>query len=635
MLRFIVKRSAFMLLMVAGLLAITFTISHVAPGDPARLAAGPNATEAMVQTLRAEYGMDKPVVAQFGGYLAGVVQGDLGRSITTTRPVFQDLLRYFPATLELVCFAILLSIVGGVALGTLAAATQNRWPDHLIRLLSTSGVAFPMFSLGLLLKYAFAQHLEWLPLGGRLDMLAFPPDTITGFYTIDSLLHGDVDTFLSALSYMLLPALALSFPALASIIRVNRAEMLEVLRQDYIVAARARGALARDRQVRAAQRHAAHAGHDRPALRLDAGRHGADRIGVRLARHRPVRGAGHHEFRLPAHHGRDAGAGRELHAHQLRHRHHLRPAGPARPAAGLSTMSTTALPTSPDARHGLGRQLRLYASTFARNKSAMLGLVIVVGFLLVALFAPWLAPYPEDAAGSIKLAQKLLPPSSAHWFGTDEMGNDVFSRVILGARTSLQIGLTITVIAALIGVPLGVIAGYFGGRVQECIMRVTDIFLSVPGLVLAIAIVGALGPGILNAMIALSLVWWPGYVRLVQAKTLSLKGEVYIDAARMMGAGPLRIVFVHILPNCVSPIVIKASMDMGMAILSAASLGFLGLGAQPPAPEWGAMISVGRNYLPQWWWYSAFPGLAIYLTVLGFNLIGDGLRDVLDPKQRG
>ena len=165
-------------------------------------------------------------------------------------------------------------------------------------------------------------------------------------------------------------------------------------------------------------------------------------------------------------------------------------------------------------------------------------------------------------------------------------------------------------------------------------MRVTDIFLSVPGLVLAIAIVGALGPGILNAMIAVA-----GLVAGLRAagagQTLSLKGEVYIDAARMMGAGPLRIVFVHILPNCVSPIVIKASMDMGMAILSAASLGFLGLGAQPPAPEWGAMISVGRNYLPQWWWYSAFPGLAIYLTVLGFNLIGDGLRDVLDPKQRG
>ena len=215
-------------------------------------------------------------------------------------------------------------------------------------------------------------------------------------------------------------------------------------------------------------------------------------------------------------------------------------------------MSTTALPTSPDARHGLGRQLRLYASTFARNKSAMLGLVIVVGFPAGGAVRALAGALSRDAAGSIKLAQKLLPPSSAHWFGTDEMGNDVFSRVILGAHLA-QIGLTITVIAALIGVPLGVIAGYFGGRVQECIMRVTDIFLSVPGLVLAIAIVGALGPGILNAMIALSLVWWPGYVRLVQAKTLSLKGEVYIDAARMMGAGPLRIVFVHILPTASRP----------------------------------------------------------------------------------
>lgn len=299
-----------------------------------------------------------------------------------------------------------------------------------------------------------------------------------------------------------------------------------------------------------------------------------------------------------------------------------------------TTPSSTVISPPSRMQHGLGRQLRLYARTFSRNGSAMFGLALVVLFLLIALFAPWLAPYPDDASGTVKLAQKLLPPSAAHWFGTDEMGNDVLSRVLLGARTSLQIGLTITGIAALIGVPLGIIAGYVGGRVQEVIMRVTDVFLSVPGLVLAIAIVGALGPGIHNAMLALSLVWWPGYVRLLQAKTLSLKGEIYIDAARMMGAGPMRIVFVHILPNCVSPIVIKGSMDMGMAILSAASLGFLGLGAQPPSPEWGAMISVGRNYLPQWWWYSAFPGLAIYLTVLGFNLIGDGLRDVLDPKQR-
>jgi peptide/nickel transport system permease protein len=280
------------------------------------------------------------------------------------------------------------------------------------------------------------------------------------------------------------------------------------------------------------------------------------------------------------------------------------------------------------------RQMKLYIHTFRRNSSAMLGLVIVIVFLITAAIGPWVVPYPEDAQGTIHLEIKLLPPSAAHWFGTDEVGDDVLTRVIIGARVSLKIGLIITGIAILIGVPLGLIAGLVGGRTDELIMRFTDVFLSVPGLILAIAIVGALGPGIQNAMLALSLVWWPGYVRLVQAKTLSLKNSIYVDAARSMGASNMRIVFVHILPNCSSPIVVKASMDMGLAILGAASLGFLGLGAQPPFPEWGAMISYGRNYLPDWWWYSFFPGMCIFLTVLGFNLMGDGLRDILDPRSR-
>jgi peptide/nickel transport system permease protein len=280
------------------------------------------------------------------------------------------------------------------------------------------------------------------------------------------------------------------------------------------------------------------------------------------------------------------------------------------------------------------RQMKLYIHTFRRNSSAMLGLGIVIVFLITAAIGPWVVPYPEDAQGTIHLEIKLLPPSAAHWFGTDEVGDDVLTRVIIGARVSLQIGLIVTGIAILIGVPLGLIAGLVGGRTDEVIMRFTDVFLSVPGLILAIAIVGALGPGIQNAMLALSLVWWPGYVRLVQAKTLSLKNSIYVDAARSMGASNMRIVFVHILPNCSSPIVVKASMDMGLAILGAASLGFLGLGAQPPFPEWGAMISYGRNYLPDWWWYSFFPGMCIFLTVLGFNLMGDGLRDILDPRSR-
>jgi len=286
-------------------------------------------------------------------------------------------------------------------------------------------------------------------------------------------------------------------------------------------------------------------------------------------------------------------------------------------------------------RQGTARELRVYARVFARSGASVLGLVLVLVFLLMAALGPWIVPFPEDARGAVHLDAKLEPPSARHWFGTDEVGTDIYTRVVLGARVSLQIGLIITLLATAIGVPLGIVAGYVGGPLGETIMRVTDIFLSVPALVLALAIVGALGPGIVNAILALGLVWWPGYVRLVQAKTLALKGQVFVEAARAMGTGRLRIVFVHILPNCVSPITVKASMDMGSAILAAAGLGFIGLGAQPPYPEWGAMISHGRNYLPTWWWYSAFPGFFIYLTVLGFNLLGDGLRDILDPQSRG
>ena len=280
------------------------------------------------------------------------------------------------------------------------------------------------------------------------------------------------------------------------------------------------------------------------------------------------------------------------------------------------------------------RQWRLYTHLFAGSFSSMLGLALVVLFLILAIFGPVLAPYPEDTTGAVNLSQRLLSPSLAHPFGTDEMGADILSRIIVGARTSLWIGLIITGVGAAIGVPLGIIAGYHGGFTRAVIMRVTDLFLSVPGLALALTIVAALGPGITNCVIALSLVWWPGYVRLVESKTLSVKEELYVESARALGASTPWILRRHILPNCLTPIIVKASMYMGMAILSAASLGFIGLGAKPPLPEWGSMISVARTYMPDWWWYSLFPGLAIFLTVLGFNLLGDGLRDILDPRSR-
>lgn len=280
------------------------------------------------------------------------------------------------------------------------------------------------------------------------------------------------------------------------------------------------------------------------------------------------------------------------------------------------------------------RSLKLTVYTLSRSPLSVIGFCFVLVFLIIALIGPWIITYPGDITGAIHMDQKLRPPSPTHPFGTDEVGRDIYSRVIIGTGLSLQIGLIIIFVAMGIGVPLGIIAGYFGGWVNGIIMRITDIFLSIPGLLLALAIVGALGPGIKNAMLALSIVWWPGYVRLVQGKTLSLREESFVEAAKSIGASKLRIVFNHILPNCTSPIIVKASMDMGMAILFAANLGFIGVGAQPPIPEWGAMISTGRNYLPDHWWMATFPGLAILITVLGFNLLGDGLRDVLDPQSR-
>ncbi len=268
-----------------------------------------------------------------------------------------------------------------------------------------------------------------------------------------------------------------------------------------------------------------------------------------------------------------------------------------------------------------------------RDPSALLGAMLVGLFLLLCLLGPWIAPYPADATGAIHFAIKLKPPSAAHWFGTDEMGDDIFSRVVIGARTSLWVGLSITGIAVALGAPLGILAGFLGGRAQTAIMRATDVFLCVPGLVLALAIVAALGPGLAHGVWALAAVWWPGYVRLLESKALALREAVFVEAARASGASTFRVLLRHVAPNCVGPLIVKASMDMGFAILAAASLGFIGLGARPPAPEWGAMMAVARNYMPNWWWYSLAPGAFVFATVLGFNLLGDGLATWLDPRE--
>jgi len=266
-----------------------------------------------------------------------------------------------------------------------------------------------------------------------------------------------------------------------------------------------------------------------------------------------------------------------------------------------------------------------------RNRLMVLGTAIILGLLLVAALAPLLAtanPYEQI------LGDRLLPPSARHFCGTDGLGRDIFSRVVYGARVTLTIALLVAAISTPLGMLIGIVAGYLGGAMDEILMRLADVFLAFPRLILAIAFAAALGPGVENAILAIAIAQWPSYARLARAETLNVKNNDYIQAMRVLGAGKARIMAGHILPLTLSSIIVRMSLDMGTIILTAAGLGFLGLGAQPPMPEWGLMVSDGRQFLVDQWWVSTLPGLAILVVVMGFNLLGDGIRDVLDPRQR-
>ena len=264
---------------------------------------------------------------------------------------------------------------------------------------------------------------------------------------------------------------------------------------------------------------------------------------------------------------------------------------------------------------------------------SLLGLFLIGALVVLAAVGPWIAPYPEQGAGQTNIGEALLPPGGDHLLGTDRLGRDMLSRIILGARPALLVSLMVVGLAVLIGAPLGAIAGYRGGRLDEAIMRVTDLFLAFPPLLLAMAIIAALGPGLERAALALAISWWPWYARITRGVAASLRERYFVDAARSIGVPERTIVRRHILPNAISPILVQATVDVGTVILAAGSLAFIGLGARPPAPDWGLMVSEGRTFILDQWWYAGFPGLAIFLSVLGFNLVGDTLRDIFDPRQ--
>ena len=263
------------------------------------------------------------------------------------------------------------------------------------------------------------------------------------------------------------------------------------------------------------------------------------------------------------------------------------------------------------------------------RRTAVFGLVVVVLMALFAVFAPWIAPF-DPLATSFAMVRKA--PSGANWFGTDEVGRDLFSRVLWGGRASLAAGVISVTIAVGVGVPLGMLAGYVGGAVDAVVSRITDAMLAIPFLILAIALAAFLGPSLGNAMIAIGITATPIFVRLARGQVLAVRAEDYVEAARAVGNGPARILLRHILPNILPPVIVQATLAIAAAIIAEASLSFLGLGQQPPAPSWGSMLNTAQRFLTQAPWMAVFPGLAIFVTVLAFNLLGDGLRDALDPK---
>jgi peptide/nickel transport system permease protein len=286
----------------------------------------------------------------------------------------------------------------------------------------------------------------------------------------------------------------------------------------------------------------------------------------------------------------------------------------------------TLLPPAQPRRLAVSRSLR-------GNPVLVTGLVLSLLIVVIAVFAPLLAPFPGDAGTATHPFTVLTPPSAAHWFGTDQVGRDILSRVIYGARVSPLIALFVLLIASAIGIPLGIAAGYFGGWLDDVIMRGTDIFLAFPALLLALAFASVLPPSLTTVTIAISITWWPWYTRLIRGQAASVAGRPYIESCQALGIRRWRIIFRHVLPNSITPLLVQISLDVGGVILTASALSFLGLGAQDPTPDWGLMVSEGQQYFTTNWWVVTFPGLAILLTAFAFNMLGDGLRDVLDPRR--
>ncbi len=483
----------------------------------------------------------------------GLLHGDLGRSVNLRREVGPDLRRYFPATLELVLAALLVAVLLGIPLGLVSAVYRDRWPDQIARFLSLAGVSLPGFWLAIILQIKIAFEAGWLPISGRYGRLAAPPQSITGFFVVDSLLTLNPNALQLSLKYLALPALCLSFGALATVARTVRADALEVLGTDYIRTARATGIPESALILKYTLKNASLNTLTQVGLFFGYTLTGS----VLVENIFSWPGVGHYAVSaaltkdyVPLM-GVTLLMGLAIVLVNLITDIALRAARSAHQVCDMNTFTTDIPGQSPVTR----RKAKPCAGLVSSPPESAVDRRPDHGHHRdrAALLSPVLVPFPEDATGNTRMAQKLTAPNNTYLMGTDDVGRDVFSRTLIATQTSLTIGVVVLTIAILIGVPLGAASGFLGGWVDEIIMRITDIFLTVPALVLAMAMGVALGPGMTNAMFAISLVWWPGYARLTRGQVLSLREQDFVESARALGASPWHMIFRHIIPNVISP----------------------------------------------------------------------------------
>ncbi len=755
--QYVLRRLAFTIPVMLGVTLITFSLSNLM-GDPVAPYVTEKSTPEQIEELRKLHNLDKSLSVRYFTYINNLLHGEWGYSQTINQPVSDAIVMKFAATLELSLLAFAVAVLTALPLGIFSSVKHNRWEDHWIRLFALFGSAVPIFWFALILKYFLA--FQWgdatqLPLGYRYDAILWdledPIEQRTGLLLVDALLAGSWIHFKDALMHMLLPATTLAYASMATTIRLMRGSMLDVLEQDYVRTARAKGLPEHKVVVNHAARNAMI-----PTVTLLGLAFGGLLNGSVLTE-TVWQWPGLGLWAITAMRNLDTAAilGYTLFAGMLYVLANLvvdvayawldprvELSGDVGLAewviAGMAILLVGVTWISVDLGLGLGRlllyalllgalaglgwrlrrdradflaqlweylwvpllaggtvlavvgifrgyatgmvllfvlfllvrlalnwrdfvaeipsrraELRRMAYQLRRNPLALLGLFIALAILLVALMAPFLAPLEPGQRDADRMVEHfefnhdLQPPcywsctgergeADGYILGSTSKGYDIWYGIIWGSRTSLDVALKVVISGTFIAVVLGVISGYYGGRVDEIMMRITDVFLAIPGLILALAIVAVTNnPSIEYLMYALIIVWWPGFTRIVRAQALTVRNLPYVEAARAAGASDFRIIFRHVLPNCLTPVVIAATMDMGSIVLVLAGLGFLGFGGGPDLAEWGKLVGYGQEHLLAGdWWAFFFPGLAIALWALAFYLLGDGLRDILDPRQR-